>query len=65
MTKDLFIIDTRCHLNVAVKKVFERKGYQVEVGETLWFFQDFKTLFKSKKSRYRLPRDFVEFQTKY
>ena len=65
MTKDLFIIDTRCHLNVAVKKVFERKGYQVEVGETLWLFQDFKTIFKSKKLRYRLPRDLVEFPTKY
>ena len=33
MTKDLFIIDTRCHLNVAVKKAFERKGYEVEVSK--------------------------------
>jgi len=32
MTKDLFIIDTRCHLNVSIKKAFEKKGYGVEIA---------------------------------
>ena len=36
MTKDLFIIDTRCHLNVAVKKAFEKNGYEVEVSPQDW-----------------------------
>jgi len=33
MGKDLFIIDTRCHLNKSIKKAFERKGYEVEVAD--------------------------------
>ena len=32
MGKDLFIIDTRCHLNKSIKKAFERKGYEVKVS---------------------------------
>ena len=31
MPKDLFIIDTRCHLNVSIKKAFTKAGYEVEV----------------------------------
>jgi len=31
MPKDLFIIDTRCHLNNSIKKSFEKSGYEVEV----------------------------------
>ena len=31
MTKDLFIIDTRCHLNKSIEKAFKAKGYEVEV----------------------------------
>lgn len=34
MAKDLFIIDTRCHLNVSIKKAFEKRGYGVEVATT-------------------------------
>lgn len=32
MTKDLFIIDTRCHLNKSIEKAFKAKGYEVEVA---------------------------------
>lgn len=32
MTKDLFIIDTRCHLNRSICKAFEKSGYEVEVS---------------------------------
>ena len=31
MVKDLFIIDTRCHLNRSIAKAFEKKGYEVKV----------------------------------
>ena len=34
MTKDLFIIDTRCHLNKSIEKAFKAKGYEVEVGKS-------------------------------
>ena len=33
MTKDLFIIDTRCHLNKSIEKAFVAKGYEVEVRQ--------------------------------
>jgi len=32
MGKDLFIIDTRCHLNRSIQKAFGKKGYEVEVA---------------------------------
>jgi hypothetical protein len=32
MPKDLFIIDSRCHLNRSIEKAFIAKGYEVEVG---------------------------------
>ncbi len=31
MVKDLFIIDTRCHLNRSIEKAFVKKGYEVKV----------------------------------
>eukprot|EP00096_Caligus_rogercresseyi_P009990 TRINITY_DN3506_c0_g1_i1.p1 TRINITY_DN3506_c0_g1~~TRINITY_DN3506_c0_g1_i1.p1 ORF type:complete len:340 (+),score=131.19 TRINITY_DN3506_c0_g1_i1:63-1082(+) len=33
MGKDIFIIDTRCHLNKTMRKMFEKNGYEVEVAE--------------------------------
>ena len=35
MPKDLFIIDTRCHLNKSIEKAFAAKGYEVEVRRNL------------------------------
>ena len=32
-SKDLFIIDTGCHVNKSIKKAFERKGFEVEVAD--------------------------------
>lgn len=32
MGKDIFIIDTRCHLNRSITKAFEKKGYEVKVS---------------------------------
>ena len=32
MVKDLFIIDTRCQLNKAIKEAFDKKGYEVHVS---------------------------------
>ena len=32
MVKDLFIIDTRCHLNRSIQKAFEKNGYEVQVS---------------------------------
>ena len=34
MVKDLFIIDTRCHLNRSIEKAFNKKGYEVKVSST-------------------------------
>ena len=31
-SKDLFLLDTGCHLNDTIKCVFKRKGYKVEVA---------------------------------
>ena len=38
MSKDLFIIDTRCHLNRSIEKAFKRKGYEVQVSIHLSIF---------------------------
>lgn len=32
MVKDLFLIDTRCHLNKSIVKAFEQKGYEVKLA---------------------------------
>lgn len=32
MSKDLFIIDTRCYLNHSIEKAFKKKGYGVHVS---------------------------------
>jgi len=35
MPKDLFIVDTRCHLNTSIKKAFEKNGFECEVIQSL------------------------------
>lgn len=35
MTKDIFIIDTRCHLNHSIEKAFKKHGYEVQVATDL------------------------------
>jgi hypothetical protein len=46
MPKDLFIIDSRCHLNRSIEKAFVAKGYEVEVGSGMSRF--FRTYLGTK-----------------
>lgn len=64
MVKDLFIIDSKCHLNRSITKAFERAGYEVKVNKyfiptyNFFFVNDFFFLnIQVVEEFYGLPDD--------